>query len=345
MRTRIVCSASLLLAFGLAGIACGHGGPAYTDAAKALKEYPDFAVQGEYVGKMKISGEEKPVGVQVMALGKHEFEATLFHGGLPGDGWSRGKKQETAETTPKAMGKTEGEGTVFSGKEWKADIRGETMTISDTSGDKLGELKKIERKSPTLGAAAPAGAVVLFDGTNADAWHNGKIVEGDLLWIGPTSKQSFKDFTLHVEFRCPFMPEARGQGRGNSGVYLQNRYEVQVLDSFGAVGDHGDCGALYSIAPESVNMSFPPLSWQTYDIDFTAARFDENGKKTADARATVKHNGVVVHDNLELPHNTPGQIGNETPAKGETVLSGPLYLQDHGGDPEAFRNIWVVEKK
>ncbi len=342
MKMRIVCSASLLLAFGVAGIAWGHGGPAFTDAAKALKEYPDFAVQGEYVGKMKVSGEEKPVGVQVMALGKQEFEATLFHGGLPGEGWAHGDKQE------KANGKTDGDSTQLVGKEWKADIRGDTMTISDTSGDKLGELKKVLRKSPTLGCGGRRlERVVLFDvhECRCSGWHDGKIIEGDLLAVGPTSKQKFKDFTLHVEFRCTFMPEARGQGRGNSGVYLQDRYEVQVLDSFGAVGDHGDCGALYSIAPESVNMSFPPLSWQTYDIDFTAARFDGNGKKTANARATVKHNGVLVHDNLELPHNTPGQITNETPAKGETVLSGPFYLQDHGGDPEAFRNIWVVEKK
>ncbi|HEX3998513.1 MAG TPA: DUF1080 domain-containing protein [Pirellulales bacterium] len=336
MKTRIVGFASLLLVAGLASIASGHGEPAFTDPAKAG---PDFAVQGEYVGKMKVAGEEKPVGVQVMALGKHEFQATLFHGGLPGDGWKHGDKED------KAKGQTEGDKTELTGSAWKAKIQGDTMTISDTSGDTLGELKKIERKSPTLGAAAPAGAIVLFDGKNTAAWHHGKIVEGDLLGIGPTSKQSFKDFTLHVEFRCPFMPDARGQARGNSGVYLQDRYEVQVLDSFGAVGDGGDCGALYSIAPESINMSFPPLSWQTYDIDFTAARCDEHGKKTADARVTVKHNGVVVHDNLQIPHNTPGQIGNETPAKGDTVVSGPIYLQDHGGDPEAFRNIWVVEKK
>ena len=97
----------------------------------------------------------------------------------------------------------------------------------------------------------------------------------------------------------------------------------------------------YSIAPESVNMSFPPLSWQTYDIDFTAARCDEHGKKTANARVTVKHNGVVVHDNLELPHNTPGQIGNETPAKGDTVVSGPFYLQNHGDPgPIAISGSW-----
>ena len=337
MTKRIACFASLLLATAWAGIACGHGEPAFTDPAKAG---PDFKVQGEYVGKIKVGGEEKPVGVQVMALGKHEFEATLFYGGLPGDGWKPGDKKEE-----KAKGKTEGDETELAGKKWEASIRGDTMTIEDASDKEVGTLKKIERKSPTLGEAAPADAIVLFDGKNTDAWHHGKIVDGDLLGIGPTSKQSFKDFTLHVEFRCPFMPDARGQARGNSGVYLQDRYEIQVLDSFGAVGDGGDCGAVYSIAPETVNMSFPPLSWQTYDIDFTAARCDEHGKKTANARLTMKHNGVVVHDSLELPHNTPGQIGNETPAKAATVVSGPIYLQDHGGDPEAFRNIWVVEKK
>lgn len=336
MRARIVCFALLLSISGLARIAYGHGEPAFTDPEKAG---PDFAVQGEYVGKMKVDGAETHVGVQVMALGKHEFEATLFYGGLPGHGWAHGGKRE------KASGKTEGDHTDFTGKNWKATIEDQKLTIRDSSGEKLAELKKIERKSPTLGAAPPAGAIVLFDGTNTDAWHNGKIVEGSLLGIGPTTKQKFKDFTLHVEFRCPFMPDARGQARGNSGVYLQDRYEVQVLDSFGAVGDGGDCGAIYSIAPESVNMSFPPLSWQTYDIDFTAARFDENGKKTADAHATVKHNGVVVHDNADLPHNTPGQISNETPEPGRTVLSGPIYLQDHGGDPEAFRNVWIVEKE
>ena len=157
---RLVSSASALLLCGLVGIACGHG-PAFSDPAKAG---PDFAVQGEYVGKMKISGEEKPVGVQVMALGKGEFEATLFHGGLPGDGWSHGGKQE------KARGKTEGDKTDFAGKEWKAEIHGDALTISDTSGDKVGELKKksCERARRSAPPRRPA-AVVLFDGTNTDA--------------------------------------------------------------------------------------------------------------------------------------------------------------------------------
>jgi hypothetical protein len=336
MVVRIVGVISLMFLLGLHGVArAAH--EAFTDPAKAG---PDFLVQGEYAGEGKFGDETKKLGVQVIALGNHEFEAIGYHDGLPGDGWSRGDK------TVKGKGKTNGDAVEFeSDQGGKGIIKDGTLTIIDPSGNKCGELKKVDRQSPTLGAKPPEGAVVLFDGTSADAWRNGKIVEGNLLWNGATSKQSFGDFTLHVEFRCPFMPAARGQARGNSGVYLQHRYEVQVLDSFGLEGQDDDCGGIYKIAKEKVNMSFPPLSWQTYDVDFTAARFDADGKKTANARTTIKHNGVVVHDDLELPKQTPGGINDEKPTSAATVLKGPIYLQDHGGDPVVFRNIWVVEKK
>jgi hypothetical protein len=157
-----------------------------------------------------------------------------------------------------------------------------------------------------------------------------------LLIAGATSKRKFQSCQLHVEFLLPFMPTARGQGRANSGVYLQGRYEVQMLDSFGLKGENNECGGLYSIKAPDVNMCFPPLSWQTYDIDYTAAKFVD-GKKTQDANMTVRHNGIVVHKSVPLPHATTAAPVPEGPEPA------PIYLQDHG-NPVRYRNIWLVEK-
>ena len=153
---------------------------------------------------------------------------------------------------------------------------------------------------------------------------------------GIVSKHAFKDHTLHVEFRTPFMPEAEGQGRGNSGVYLQGRYEVQILDSYGLKGETNECGGIYQVAVPRVNMAAPPLQWQTYDITFKAPRFDENGVKTKDAQITVLHNGVMIHKNQSIPFPTAANIG------GDIREAQGLHLQDHG-NPVQFRNIWAIE--
>ena len=296
--------------------------PAYTSAAEAG---PDYAVQGEYLG----GSDQEKWGAQVIAKGDGKFEVIGLKGGLPGAGWSRGGtvKPGTGETTDGAVN--------VKGDDWTATIKDGVLTVSQ-AGEKIAELKKTERKSPTLGAKAPENAKVLFDGTTADNFDGGKLIEDNLLGAtNCTSKLKLGDHTLHIEFRTPFMPKSGGQARGNSGVYMQGRYELQVLDSFGLDGKNNECGGIYTLGEPAVNMCFPPLAWQTYDIDFTAAKYD-GGKKIENARVTIQHNGVVIHDNLELKNGTPGNK-----PEGPDKLG--LFLQNHG-NPVAFRNIWVVEK-
>jgi hypothetical protein len=315
---------------------------AVNDPAK-LTDDKDFAIQGEYLGKGGASKKDEiSVGAHVIALGGGKFEVKWYYGGLPGAGWNgkpaesfkgerQGDRATLSITTPE--GKTGDVGVIEDGK----------LTLA-----LVAELKKTERKSPTLGAKPPAGAVVLYAGPGDEAnWANGKLSElsdgkylsveriagkgGDL-----KSKQAFGAFKAHVEFRLPWMPNSRGQGRGNSGVYVQDRYEIQVLDSFGLKGENNECGGVYTQHKPLVNMCLPPMAWQTYDIDFTPAAF-EDGKKTKNARLTVRHNGVTIHDNVELPKECPGG------AK-EAATPGPFRLQDHG-DPVVYRNFWVVETK
>ena len=290
------------------------------------KAGPDFAVQGEYVGETADKGK---LAAQVVAAGDGKFTAYFLAGGLPGDGWDGKEKVKTAAVT--ADGKT-----TFDGADWKGEFAGDKLTGARADGVGF-VLTRVVRHSPAEGAKPPEGALVLFDGTGVDQWKNGRIVEDNLLADGATTRQAFRDFKLHVEFRLPFKPKARGQERGNSGVYLQRRYEIQVLDSFGLKGDKSECGAVYEQTPPAVNMCYPPLSWQTYDIDFRAARYDAGAKKTANAVVTVVHNGVKVHNGQEIPSKTGyGDKEADTP--------GPINLQDHG-NPVYFRNVWVVAPK
>ena len=299
--------------------------PAYIDAEKAG---PDFKIQGEYEGKI---GNNVKMGAQVIALGDGKFDAVIYGGGLPGGGWD--PKQ------PKVFlkGETNTDLVEFTGLNFAGAIKDGTFAGVAEKDVKFA-MRKVDRRSPTMGAKPAKGAIVLFDGSNVDGWEGGKIMEDKLLGIGTRTKQKFSSYTLHFEFRTPFMPKSRGQGRGNSGMYLNDQYECQILDSFGLSGENNECGGFYKIKKPDVNMCLPPLSWQTYDVGFTAAKYDAAGKKTAAAVVTIRHNGVIIHGDFKLPHNTPG--GGQS----DEAQPGSLFVQDHG-NPVRFRNIWIVEKK
>ena len=295
------------------------------DAADPKKVDADFKFQGEYAGSL---GGQYDVGAQVIALGGGKYKMVLFPGGLPGAGYDGAEKREY-------MGARDGNTVNFEGGTTTKSISEKKLTFG-RDGQSF-SIDRVIRKSPTIGAKPPEGAIVLFDGKSAKNFKPGKMTEGGLLMEGANSIEKFQSHRLHLEFRLPYEPTRRGQGRANSGCYLQARYEVQVLDSFGLAGKHNECGGIYTIKDPDVNMCFPPLQWQTYDIDFTAAKFDKEGKKTVNARITVRHNGVLIHENVELPKRTTASPLAEGPTPGF------LHLQDHS-NPVRYRNIWAVKK-
>lgn len=316
---------ALALSFGQPQVAHSQDKPnpklSFLDAKAAGA---DFQTQGEYLGKLG----DLTVGAQVIARGNGKFVVVAYRGGLPGAGWDTSTEKmkfdfETKDGVVKASDPSSGT-TIANG------------VINVKHGDITGELKRLHRESPTLSKSPPEGAIVLFNGSNADQWEPAKLEDGGLMGVGTRTKRTFENYTLHLEFRTPFMPNATGQARGNSGMYLGDQYECQILDSFGLEGLDNECGGIYQNAKPKVNMCFPPLSWQTYDVDFTNAKFDAEGKVTAPARVTIRHNGVVIHDNIELKVTPGGGRNDQKP--------GAIFLQDHG-DPVRFKNIWIVEKK
>ncbi|MFK7739985.1 MAG: family 16 glycoside hydrolase [Planctomycetota bacterium] len=308
--------------------------------------------QGEYVGMLRVpAGDEggapagAPAAAPAVAYGAQliaridsqgkagqaaKLRCVLYRGGLPGAGAQRDDR--VGETGAAFTAK----GAEFAFGSWALVLAGGDLRVTSKDGESLGRLQRVVRKSSTLGAKPPQGATVLFDGSSAEGFHGGRLRDDSTLAVGCDSRQRFADHRLHLEFRTPFQPARRGQGRGNSGVYLQGRYECQVLDSFGLLGENNECGGVYSVAAPILNACLPPGQWQTYDIEFTAARW-RGLKKVRNARATVHLNGILVHDDVELPRVTAAAKRKESDS------AGGLYLQDHG-NPVSYRNIWVQQR-
>ncbi|MEW6129992.1 MAG: DUF1080 domain-containing protein [Acidobacteriota bacterium] len=202
-----------------------------------------------------------------------------------------------------------------------------------------------EANKETIMADIPKQAKILFDGKDLSQWVSRK--GGDAKWkikdgymeVAPGTgdiytKEVFGDCHLHVEFWLPLMADKTGQARANSGVYVQGRYEVQVLDSYGLQSKDNDCGGIYKIAAPLVNACRKPEEWQSYDIAFRAPRLESDVVKEK-PRITVFHNGVMIHNNLEIPFLTGGALDNDM------RKPGPLLLQDHH-DLVRYRNVWVM---
>ena len=241
------------------------------------------------------------------------------------------------------------------GANWRGVLTEKGLTGEVTGAVKASfSLKRVMRLSHRLGSKPPSGALVLLASDTKDlsatftkggdrpcGW---KLLDGGVMQCARGSgqamtKKKLGGVHLHAEFRTAFMPEAKGQGRSNSGLYIQNRYECQVLDSYGLKGSANECGGLYRAVAPRVNMCAPPRQWQSYDIFFRAPKFDASGEKQIEgAHISVVHNGVLIHNDVVMLKGT-GNGGKRKPIAAEFLL-----LQDHG-NPVEFRNIWVADLK
>jgi len=306
-------------------------------AARAAEPptYPEDLFMGEYRGSGVMAAAGSPVQVEAKVWPVRDgYRAAILD---PSGG--RIELEGKVEDGNLALAGAAGD------VRWNATLADGKLSAESTAGAKL-DLEAYVRTSPTLGAKPPPGAVVLLpfeEGkpSSLAAWTNdtwqalsdGSMMKGK---GNNQTKRSFGSVRLHLEFLTPYEPAGAGQGRGNSGVYFQGRYEVQVLDSFGLVAKKDDCGAIYGVAPPKVNACLPPLRWQTYDITFTAPEVRADGQVEKPARMTVVHNGLTIHEDQAVGGTTRSGL------PGKAAAVGPLMLQDHG-HAVRFRNIWLVE--
>jgi len=334
MLPRLACAA--MLAAGL--FMAAHAARAEQPLEKPRPaDEPLDKVMGDYAGTfVPAGGAEVKAEAKVIAEGRGSYRAVLL--------FASGGRAERIEL----VGKGDEKKVPLAGKagevEWTGAIE-DGRLAAESKGGKV-NLKFTVKKSPTEGEKPPAGAIVLMpyaEGTPTTLaeWTNTAwqaLPDGT---VAPArgdnrTKRQFGDMRLHLEFRIPFEPSERAQGRGNSGVYIQDLYEIQILDSFGLEPKPGECGAIYLRTPPKVNACLPPGAWQTYDITLRAPRFDADGKKVSDAVVTVVQNGVKIHDEQPIAGPTGAARGKPEAAKG------PIRLQDHGHAVK-FRNVWLVE--
>lgn len=284
----------------------------WSDPTLAEKDFEGYRFIGEYVKDGR--------GLQVTPA-EGRFYSSIYTGGLPGAGWDGSAIEH----------------------QWSTLESVETLTQG---------WQKVDRSPKVTGKLPPADALVLFDGSSTQQWKNAK-VENGVLRAGCRTKESFQDFRLYLEFLVPLKPEPpiSHPHRGNSGVFAVGAYEVQIADTFGLdpspqAWQEDDmlkpvdtwCGSVYGIQAFDINMCLPPLAWQSLEIDFKAARFEDD-KKVASAVMSVILNGVKVQDQTVL---TAGTGGGPAGPRAE-VAKGPIILQNHG-NPNRFRNIWIVPR-
>lgn len=295
-------------------------------------QFPSFAIQGEYEGWMKIGNCRQPYALQVVGVGAKKLKATLLIGRLPGRGTYEFQSAQFTGVIGEdgdLLLKSEG------GIELHHDAQQQAFLQHGSGpGQYLARFDRVQRTSSTMGLKAPSNAVKLFVETPSGLV-NPRVDSENHLMVGTVTDFPVQSFQLHLEFKIPYQPNKSQQGRGNSGVYIQRRYEIQILDSFGEPNEFNYCGSLYRQRPASLLMSYPPEQWQTYDIWFTPARWSGD-QKIANARLTVLHNGVKIHDNVSIKTKTgAGQKEGPNPL--------PILFQDHG-DPVKFRNVWLVHQ-